>query len=48
MANALPRSDSWPSNQPVATPASLSVVIEWVSKTIAPATATPTDSDALT
>jgi len=31
---SLPRSDSRPSFQPVATPASLSVVVECVSKTI--------------
>jgi hypothetical protein len=41
-ANVRPCLGSCPSNQPVATPAWLSVVVEWGSKTIATATATST------
>jgi hypothetical protein len=41
-ANVRPCLGSCPSNQPVATPAWMSVVVEWGSKTIATATATST------
>jgi hypothetical protein len=40
---ALPCSDICPSNQPVASPASFSVVSEWVSRTMPTAMATSLD-----